>query len=75
MVLTLYVIIEGAEVIAVLLQQAVGVSVAKVLKLHQTLVAVDALHGVHELVNQRVVGGAVHAAAVQANVVRVAQQV
>lgn len=69
------VIIEGAEAIPVLLQQSVCITVAKVLKLDEALVVVLAHDGVHELVNQSIVGGAVDALSVQANVVGIAQKI
>jgi len=68
------VVVEGAILVAVFLEEAEGVVVAEVLELDQGVLAVPAHHRLHELFNKLVVLVADDALLAQTNVQRVVKQ-
>lgn len=68
------VVVEGAVLVAVLLEETEGVVVAEVFKLDQGVLAVSAHHRQHELLNELVVFRSSYALLTQTNVQRVVQQ-
>jgi hypothetical protein len=68
------VVVEGAVLVAVLLEETEGVVVAEVFELDQGVLAVPAHHRLHELLNKLVVFRSDYALLTQTDVQRVVQQ-